>query len=1018
MLDYSPSEAELLATYGLGTLRPTRREDVVNIDESYPMRASDLTVEERFKLLNRLDDSTAGKMNILKHEHEHDLEDPLKGKGSNIIQDLMRKGIIQSPGDAVVNNFLVSSQEFNSYKYLTTVHKDTPLAELGSALKVLEKSIHSYTSDLRHDIEVNFEKFVDCKQCIDKLLAEFVNQKTKVQQDRENSKVFNPRRHKLAFTSKGAETTATHGGDISSELEASLNNLITTTSLMIRPISDNRAKEQKIANILEFIKANEFFFNLPLSLIQALSANDNNKFINEYNLYVRQKRQFQRDFEARSNHQAEKIRQESKASQSDSSVLEANLKDLADENALKKTLITTVFNEVDQIASQYRNKVHAELLSLDHEVNSRRGTDSTYTTDNSKFMTLVESLLKISTKGQEKEENFVQLGPITDFLNKQIEILDNDFEYQVGKFDGKFLLMQNKLIDYVASLKVEKRNGSHINYIADKYEKYKEDIKFAKTNEDKMNIIEEAFGTNDSLDLSLVNETWLVLLNFINYLEVLFLRLADKFFNNYAHYYRLGVDPNGTIRDSFLKVIDQVVMVLVTLFADESKDKTGGVQQLESSPSNYKQFVPCYANSLSTAYHLGVIQATVNKFMQRLGKVVGSIGNVSRYQDTNKSLKQLKNSSVQINQKILEAICSTWVNDCSQFYEMEDWKIEGRHNLKDGSCTKLMNIIEYYQLYMIKKIAKIVTVGTEESEFNIVANYPSKRILMSIEIQFMRTLNIVVDSMMKKYNIDRQGLHRNDLAIITTTINNNNSGSSIEIFKILTMNNFDKLSRITYPRLIVEFDKQYSKKLSKQNLKLFTDIDKASLTIIDDILNNEKGYVANITNNFFLAMNPETNGKDVEPSPLSSSPSSSSLAYSKSPLTVDGFVFEVLVYFVKLVHWLKPLTSEEIFVTILNELQMSFLKNILDNFRTNQHFVNATSLLNLNLDCRFIEHIFESSKYLKFNESTSKIYQLLLNEIEAAKKEISDEKILEMYDDIDDVLNQYLKDTAIQFNCF
>ena len=49
------------------------------------------------------------------------------------------------------------------------------------------------------------------------------------------------------------------------------------------------------------------------------------------------------------------------------------------------------------------------------------------------------------------------------------------------------------------------------------------------------------------------------------------------------------------------------------------------------------------------------------------------------------------------------------------------------------------------------------------------------------------------------------------------------------------MNNFDKLSRIIYPELLLQFDKFFDKDLLKQNLKLFADIDKASLTIIDDI---------------------------------------------------------------------------------------------------------------------------------------------------------------------------------------
>ncbi|EDK46713.1 hypothetical protein LELG_04894, partial [Lodderomyces elongisporus NRRL YB-4239] len=214
--------------------------------------------------------------------------------------------------------------------------------------------------------------------------------------------------------------------------------------------------------------------------------------------------------------------------------------------------MTTVFHELDAIAEQYRNKVHGELLSLDFEV----GKNGKYTVDltsgdGNKFAALLESLAKMSSSktdsgfGSEQEKSSVNIhiGPVRDFLIKQIEIIDKDFEYHVRKYDNKFLLMQKKITDYVQSLAKEKRDGSHVNYILDKYDKYSEERKLVKSYEDKLLAIEEAFDSNDLLDLSLVNETWLVLVNFVQYLEILFLRLAEKFLNNYTHYFRLGAEP-------------------------------------------------------------------------------------------------------------------------------------------------------------------------------------------------------------------------------------------------------------------------------------------------------------------------------------------------------------------------------------------------------------------------------------------------------------------------------------------
>ena len=120
-----------------------------------------------------------------------------------------------------------------------------------------------------------------------------------------------------------------------------------------------------------------------------------------------------------------------------------------------------------------------------------------------------------------------------------------------------------------------------------------------------------------------------------------------KFLNNYVHYTKLGIDPDGNIRDLCVKLINQVVLILVALFDDENSDNN----QLESTPKNYKQFVPYYSNSLSAIYHLSRVNDKVNKIMNSFGDVIGTIGNASQFTDTNKVIKNMKSSSLKINQK-------------------------------------------------------------------------------------------------------------------------------------------------------------------------------------------------------------------------------------------------------------------------------------------------------------------------------------------------------------------------------
>ena len=47
-------------------------------------------------------------------------------------------------------------------------------------------------------------------------------------------------------------------------------------------------------------------------------------------------------------------------------------------------------------------------------------------------------------------------------------------------------------------------------------------------------------------------------------------------------------------------------------------------------------------------------------------------------------------------------------------------------------------------------------------------------------------------------------------------------------------------------------------------------------------------------------------------------PKETNISYtSPQVLKVDGFVYEILIHFVKLINKIKPLTNEEVFVTIL-----------------------------------------------------------------------------------------------------
>ncbi|ABN67827.2 predicted protein [Scheffersomyces stipitis CBS 6054] len=892
-----------------------------------------------------------------------DLEDPLKGRGSNVAKQLISRNIIGGVSDPELKSYLIGSQKFNSQKYLTTVHRDTSIDELTSSLGFLEQSIQSQTNELKGVIDANFIKFINCKKAIDTVLVDFKNSKTRAQQDRENATVFNPQRHRN--TAK-QET-------LSSELEEAVKNLNMATALMIRPIQENKNRENKLNKLIEFVKAHPFFFDLPNKLLKYLSIHDHDSFIDDYNKYLGEKESMLNLNKSKYNADLARLTKEKD---------EEGIRNLDQEYQLYNTALSKVFEEIDSITEQFRAKTYKELLSMDYEVPLNGRSKSTST---SKFTSLVDKLYKLDSSMSLSDNN-----PISKFLSTQLESINTELEHQIAKYDTRFRMMQRKLQDYISTLADARKNGSHVRYISEKYNSTKTDLMVSKTksNEEKEKLVFDVFDSGDNLDLSLVNETWLVLLNLMNFLEDLFSKNLTKFVNNYRHYYQFNVDPQGTIRDSFVNIVNKVALVLVTLFENESSAEAS---QLEAQPKDYELFLPHYANSMSSVFYLSSVNQKLNHLFTHLGELSGLVGNTSKFAETNKLLKNLKNASVKTNQKMIEAICSVWVNDCSQLFELEDWTVStlNEDTVKkqgDGSTyTKLMNIIEYYQLFILIKLADL-TFNKDETngDFRIVQSYPSKRMLVSIEIQFMRSLNIIVDSVMKKYNMERM----NDSDFVV---------SDNETYKVLTMNNFDKLSRITYPRLIKKFDQLFSKDLSTQKLKLFADIDKASFTIFEDVLNREKMWIANQVNKFFHSHISNVDGRVTE-------------------LRIDGFIYEILIHFVRLINKVKPVTGKDIFINIINELQSNLLKNILDNLRMCDTF-SSLSMINLKLDVNFILEIFENSKTLKFNDSTYKLLQVLLNAIEE-KYNGAEERYNYSQSDFAYILNQNLANSANEFDCF
>lgn len=939
MLDYEVTEDKLHQFYNIGTAHPASKHDLPNFGgNTFNIEVNNLTTTEQFETLDLLIKVDRG-----------DVDLDMKADDEGIIQLLLSRGYDESS----IASYLTTSKEFNPNLYLSTLFQDSSISELTQKLSILEKSIKLQQSDVQFSINLNFESYINCKESIDKALTKFKNQKPK----NTETSIYMPKLNPRGLDKKNDSLYA--------ELEDSVKNLNTALALMIRPIQENARKEVKLTKLIEFIKENDFLFNLSKNLVANIGQKNHDRVIEDYKRYIHEKNLIQ-----------------TKVIPSLTEALnltddEKKIKEIKQERLLIITLTNKIFEKIDRIIVEHRERTYDHLQKLEHDVGLKGSKiSSSESKAHSEFISIVDRIYQLDPDHLK--------NPISDFLANQITKLDEELNYQVKKFDDKFSSMQRKVSEHITSTVDSRTNGSHVRYIGEKFNQIEAQFK-SSTNEisdlERENIVFNTFQSSDNLDASIISETWLVLANFINYIQENFCQNLLRFVKNYTHYgLEFEVDPEGNIRQKFDDLVNHVCALFVSLF--EKEDDVKSSTHVDSVPSNFSQFLPFYTNSLSTIHYLTSINQKVNQLLNALGSAVGTLGNVSKSAETNKTIKSLRLCSVKINQLIIDAITCVWTNDCSQLYDLETWEIseletgENTNHSNGASYTKLINIIEYFNAFVLHSIKELLFLkDSPNTDIRIISTHPSKRTLVLIELQFIRCLDITLASIMKKYNADRKESLTRD----------------VNVYKILTMNNFDGLSHSVYPALISKFDRLYSKDLTKQNLKIFSRIDQASHTIFEDIINKQKLKNNERILNFFESQSESTS------------------------LKVHGFIYDILMQFVKLIQVVKPITGNEIFVNLINELQQGVLKNLLDNIRSTSN-LGSIDIINLKLDVNFFMEVFENSKALKINEASFRVIEIVLNTLEERLAEIGEADNTKA--EFENILNENLSVSANQFDCF
>lgn len=968
MLNYNDNEQTLLEFYHTESLNTPVETNGL----------SQVTSLETSKVeqLDALREYLQQKVAIHRHQHtEQNLMDPLSGR--NVVDILAAKGVIDSSADAKIDRFLVLSQLFSPETFLSTVHEDTLIEQLVKGLDGLDRVIRNHTSELKGVLYENYEQFVSSKRYIDEILDDFKKLKSYAQQERDKSKVFNP----------ALRRNLINGGTLSSELEESINNLNLLVNLMIRPVREHSAKEAKVAALIDFVTSNHSLFSLPLSLIACLARNDHDGFVDTYNRFLIEKDDLVQE-------QRKSVAEALASGGGGGDAVE--VRRLEKLHTLQNTALARILQEVAKIATEYRRKAFKDLLSMDYEISRKSKRKMALGV---KFIDLVDKLHRMSDEKQ-------GTNPIYEFLQSQLQKVEQELAYQYEKYEVKHAQMLRRLEDYISSLAEQRPNGSFVRYIGEKFESVEEYFRASaltssqSIDREKERTIVEIFQNSENLDLAIINETWIVLENFVKSMEEVFDSSVGKFVTNYVHYADpangFDVDSKGQLRDSFFRVINESISKVMSIFHAQSPSDMTKV-----TPATYSSFLPHHTNSLSAMFYLREILTSFNKTLTLAGRYTARAGSASRSFDTNKQIARFREASAVFDQRVLEAICATWVNDCLQMYDLENWeKYEpfGDSRPTRSVYTRLMQMLFYYELAVLEtlrgllvrpEVDDIRSSGSgrdaASDSIRIFSAYPSKRVLVSLEIQFMRSTNVLIDSTIKRFKAEK--------AVVKELADYRSEQCT---YKILTMNNLSVLGKSIFPQLVRKFDQLFSKNLASQNLKLYADLDLVKITILDDINELEKAWIEDHIDSHFERVYQNVN----------------------LPLGVDSFVYECLLHFVKLIHVLRPITDLLTFMLIIRQLQTQFLLKLLSCVREageNERII-ASILGNVKLDVDFFVEIFGGLPTLNLDEHCINLVRILISQINKIESMFSDLGYTPQ--EIGEKLELALHQSRSEFSCF
>lgn len=598
-----------------------------------------------------------------------DEADPL-GSTNSIVSVLQSRGIdVSDPSKR--NRYLISSTTFSPRLFLRDVHPEATYDNLVNSLNFLESTISERSEALRYLIEHDSDRFVQAKSSLDSVFKNI------------QAAAFNDPESELGFH----------------HLKSLIDDSNAKATIMMKPVMDNRSKDERLNTALALVDGNKYLFNLPSLILTHIKNNDHDSLVRDY----------RRGKDMRSS-------EEEILSSSDDLTTKIE----------KQRVLERIWNEVEKIVDEYKKQIWKKLAETSAEQN---------------YLGIITKQLELG----------VEDNPITEWISAQAGFFETKFTEAFDKLESStehyrnniLLIPQNPAVLLLNAIKVmtdviDSSSGSNTSS--------------ATASVNKETII---YDSPDVLEMWITIQIVFSEINDLISHFCVFWKKAQEFMEgihqqnlptgwqneSQSHLYFTN-DEVEHIKKSSQRIINIVSVRTEKFFSDRAviddalKRDVPDHQPVAPTDQILFKFTPPFCNALSAVKYLTNILFLVGTGLSNLSVAVQS-------PQTTTTLRAVLTTA---REKAVDVITTAWEQDAVIFHLVEDWAhIFERHS------TRTPEYFYAYQSTVISGVENVLKMANDQGQLIEGDIIPplSPALLKQIQSCFFNSVSTTLDSIMK-----------------------------------------------------------------------------------------------------------------------------------------------------------------------------------------------------------------------------------------------------------------------------